>query len=529
MTLPPAAPFRYPRVTDLVVFLVLAGLSLLWFRHNFNYGLDDSYITFRYAQNLAAGEGLCFNPGERHFGSTAMGLALILGVASFLIDFLTRGSIRFEGHLATCGTTIPFLAHALSALSLGMIVWILFKIGERTAGKAAAAIFALASALMLYPAHYLNSVSGHETLFYLSLIFTAFYLIYFLEKTAAPAFILVLATTVRPDCFLAFLIAACFLFIRSCLGSAAARRVLIFLAAYLAPISGWMLFCRSYFGTWLPVTLEAKQVQVLLGHWDTYSLSLLVEQSLGVFGPIAASLLFLLPLLSILVVFAKKASFRRFFETSGMLFLLSFGAFASGQAVFYHLIRITAWWWYYTPVLLLLFLSAPVSVFILLQPVRKGQSARFFKPLLITASLAAVAPAVASLSSFHLWAAGSAANAHIHAYDPVVEYVRANAPHGTSLAMAEPGVVGFNLGPAYHVIDLLGLTSPQVAQRILSGDMDFPYTRWNPEYLVASWDGVFSPTSREWISERYEIIAEFPYPYWIEYLSRGAYLYRRKG
>src|ERR1700687_589015 len=30
----------------------------------FPYTLDDSYITFRYAANLAAGHGLVFNPGE---------------------------------------------------------------------------------------------------------------------------------------------------------------------------------------------------------------------------------------------------------------------------------------------------------------------------------------------------------------------------------------------------------------------------------------------------------------------------------
>ena len=29
---------------------------------------DDVYITYRYAQNLARGKGLVFNPGERVFG-----------------------------------------------------------------------------------------------------------------------------------------------------------------------------------------------------------------------------------------------------------------------------------------------------------------------------------------------------------------------------------------------------------------------------------------------------------------------------
>lgn len=38
---------------------------------------DDAYITFRYAANLASGEGLVFNAGESVMGSTSPGHALI--------------------------------------------------------------------------------------------------------------------------------------------------------------------------------------------------------------------------------------------------------------------------------------------------------------------------------------------------------------------------------------------------------------------------------------------------------------------
>ncbi len=32
--------------------------------------IDDSYITYRYARNLIAGDGFVFNPGERVLGTT---------------------------------------------------------------------------------------------------------------------------------------------------------------------------------------------------------------------------------------------------------------------------------------------------------------------------------------------------------------------------------------------------------------------------------------------------------------------------
>ena len=38
---------------------------------------DDFFITYRYAQNLLAGNGFVFNPGERVFGTTAPGWGLV--------------------------------------------------------------------------------------------------------------------------------------------------------------------------------------------------------------------------------------------------------------------------------------------------------------------------------------------------------------------------------------------------------------------------------------------------------------------
>src|SRR6185369_5436743 len=45
------------------------------------HSLDDFFITFRYADNLARGRGFVFNPGERVFGLTAPGLGLLLAAA----------------------------------------------------------------------------------------------------------------------------------------------------------------------------------------------------------------------------------------------------------------------------------------------------------------------------------------------------------------------------------------------------------------------------------------------------------------
>jgi hypothetical protein len=91
--------------------LWLAVAALFCFRLQ-GRSLDDFFITYRYAQNLAQGNGLVFNPGERVFGTTAPGLALLLAAG----HLLTRIPIHWLGTLSTglalTGIALLLLAEA---------------------------------------------------------------------------------------------------------------------------------------------------------------------------------------------------------------------------------------------------------------------------------------------------------------------------------------------------------------------------------------------------------------------------------
>lgn len=99
--------------------LVLAGLVVAWTLaaglltvRLAGRGLDDFFITYRYAQNLAAGRGFVFNPGERVFGLTAPGHGLLLGAASAVTGI--------EPHrLGTASTGLALVATALLLLAEG--------------------------------------------------------------------------------------------------------------------------------------------------------------------------------------------------------------------------------------------------------------------------------------------------------------------------------------------------------------------------------------------------------------------------
>lgn len=63
----------------LVPILVLSGLHQLF---HANYTVDDAYISFRYAENLASGNGLVFNVGERVEGYSNFLYTLLLSFAA---------------------------------------------------------------------------------------------------------------------------------------------------------------------------------------------------------------------------------------------------------------------------------------------------------------------------------------------------------------------------------------------------------------------------------------------------------------
>jgi hypothetical protein len=75
--------------------------------------VDDFYITYRYAWNLAHGHGFVFNPGERIFGLTDPGLGLLLGA----LHFVTRLPIPILG---TVTTAISLVGIALILLLEGI-------------------------------------------------------------------------------------------------------------------------------------------------------------------------------------------------------------------------------------------------------------------------------------------------------------------------------------------------------------------------------------------------------------------------
>ena len=206
--------------------LALAAAAMAWMAV---YQVDDAFIVYRYAWNLAHGAGFVFNPGER-----------VEGVTCFLWTLLLAP-------VAMTGPVLPRVAPVLTALcGLGVLLLVL-----RRSGSVAAMVL-----LGTIPAFLYWSVGALETMPFTLLVAAAVgdHAREVEDATRFPrsAVWLGLAVLTRPETPV----------IAAALGLDRLARQRHDLAKWagvlLAFIVPFLLFRRLYFGDWLPNTYYAK-------------------------------------------------------------------------------------------------------------------------------------------------------------------------------------------------------------------------------------------------------------------------------
>lgn len=199
------------------------------------WGLDDGYIGYRYAENLAHGEGLVFNPGERVEGYSNLLFVLAVAPGCWLTD---RDGVYFY-------VVLMNIACALGALTL-FSEELRRRLGERCA-VAGAMLFALCLPFWAVVA------GGLETSPHL-LILLAIWI--WVERVAADpsprgtvalAVFCVLSLLVRLDGFLIPGIAILYLLLRR-----RVRPALICAATLAVAMRACELWRLEYYGALLP-------------------------------------------------------------------------------------------------------------------------------------------------------------------------------------------------------------------------------------------------------------------------------------
>ena len=159
--------------------LLWAGLCVLLGFHRAGDAPDDMFISFRYAWNLAHGEGFVFNPGERVFGLTNPGHALVLA--------LLHGVTRIPVHL------LAGIVFAAAMWAVAVLLWL--ELRRRGAGWEGA----IGGSLVL-GASYLWAASGSAAPAVLAFLAGAALLVE--RRPVAAGLLAGLAVWYRPDAVL---------------------------------------------------------------------------------------------------------------------------------------------------------------------------------------------------------------------------------------------------------------------------------------------------------------------------------------
>lgn len=457
-----------PFLARVVFWLVLAWQFVAYRR----LVTDDAFIFYRYAANIAAGHGYVFNTGERVLGTTSPLYTLLLAAAQALFG-------RFPG------VDLPLLGGFIGAASIAVVALCLADF-FRLAGRHDAAL--LAPLIVLAVALFQAGV-GMDVLPAIALGLAALRA-YDLGRTRSAGALAALAVLARPDLALVpALICADALFVRRVRPGWHAGTI------FVAIVAAWLVFSRAYFGSMVPVSVDAKLHQSGSGAWGG-AWSFVREWTK--LWPCHASIKDATMVLAGLSVPLAVVVGRRYrgFRCGWIVILWSTAHFV----VYGVIIRPPAYPWYFVPL-------APGLAVVL------GMGADAAATFLRSKRQAAGAVAMVLAVTWLGWAGANLAVRLLREpppykyvfYTEAAAWLNEHARNYAVVACNEIGVLGYfyRKGP---VLDTLGLTNPEVAGHVRSGDFAWPVRHFLPEYVIVK-DPPFPSledfATAPWFQERY--------------------------
>lgn len=209
--------------------------------------IDDSYITYRYARNILAGNGFVFNPGERVLGTTTPLYTILLVSVGVLSG----------------GTEAPFpqFAMLINAVADGITCLLLFYLGKKLSSPLAGIGAALVWAIAPYSVTF--AIGGLETSIYV-LLLTATIFAHLEDRYKLTAFLAALAFLTRPDALI-LIIPLGLDRLWQLLSMRNKRSIIDILRSaigellpFFVPTMFWFAFAAIYFGNPLPHSIAAK-------------------------------------------------------------------------------------------------------------------------------------------------------------------------------------------------------------------------------------------------------------------------------
>ena len=452
-----------------VVGLIVRGLFM-------GFTADDAYITLRYAENLARGNGFVFNLGERVYGTTTPLFTFILAGLSVLLD-----------HPLSVGKILNIVCDVAIAV-------ILLGLGRRLSGQKWVGY--LAGFLYAFnPVSVKWSALGMETSLYTLFICLSFWQ-HGRQRFRSGYVFAGLATLTRIEGALAFIVLLLADLLRRRRGALADA---LFGAA---PVLLWVVFAYFYFGSPIPHSAFAKKV-TYGGIPPLQVLQKIVGKFLFRGGPVTLSAT-LAALIGMFWVVMRDSRSRPILGWwfSYWIFLILAGARVHG--------------WYFAPPMWVYVLSVGVGAGKIVEWA-SGLLRRFPVPSYVrTVGLGAVICILVAISGWLLKDRYAEVDSSIGLFErrvtrPIGMWLKSHAEPGDTVCLESIGAVAYYSG--LYVLDEVGLVSPAVVP-LNRGPERGPnfgaiVRTFKPKYYVwwESWEQQWwqaRPEQMAWLNSKYE-------------------------
>lgn len=449
----PRPAFREARAlpaAEAILFLAVVGVRVLFLAQT-SVTYEDSLISLRYAENLAQGRGLVYNPGERVFGASTPFYVLLLALLA---------ALRLPDPL--------LLAKLLCAAADGATAVLWFRLLRREFGSAWPGTF-FAVAFGASPLLIQNSVSGMETSLAL-LCLTAAFAAERADRLTLLGVSLGLLMLVRPDGAVGALVI---------LGARAGReRRLPWKPALLAAaiVLPWVLFAAWYYGTPVPNSIFAKAAAY---NAHRHGLGPNLRRTLTHIAPYRTSLfqgLFNSVVVALLAAGVVEIVRRRRRLLALPLFWLAWWAYLV-------LPKTLLFRWYYPPLTMSAYALAAVGfgwMMAALARTKRGSHAPVAGAAVLAALLGCAVP-------WYTQARAEAAlqqQAEEQVRKPLGRWLAEHTPPPARVAMEPIGYIGYYSGR--RILDEVGLVSPEMIplNRAGAGWFGRALRRFEPDLVV---------------------------------------------
>jgi hypothetical protein len=438
---------------------------------------DDAYITFRYAQNIAEGNGFVYNIGEHIQGTTTPLFTLLLSLARLL------------------GFDIPASSVFLSALFLFILGIFAFLLTKEEEGNLVG-IFT-STFVILNP--WILQCIGNEMALHLCLHMALFYFLCNQKYSIAWIFA-ALATLNRGDGIIITILLFTVQIIRT--KKLPYREISIY-SLVLLP---WLGFSFFYFGSFFPSTLSAKVAQGESGLFASYSAYTIQYLLIPIKEHPILVLFHLFSVIGLISVIVKKSDLR-FVLIWVILFFIGYEILGVSFALRYF-IPLTFCNFFFIPMGIAVFSSFVKEAS---EKIFKAKYYEYYEAVLI--SIISTTLLFFSIGMTIDYKTQISSKGRFDIYKDTGLWLRDNTISSDTIGLIEIGIIGYYSDR--KIIDYCGLITPGTTENMRTRNFSSSFNKFKPDYFV--YNSEFSPWlddifDTEWFSNSYKKVQNIHNP-----------------